>query len=198
MTPRPRCYVQIPPLRSPTHPPGIAAPSESPDVDHADSTTAIAALLKACRDGVISWSLLQSEATYASLLHMIQEGFPLQRQDVTTPLLPFWGLRDRLSAVDGVALKDSRTVIPAMLRARVLNTLHSAHQRMAGMKARARLSVYTGRPSISPCGTSLTLATTAAPQPHPSHGSRWFCHLHPPGRMIMWRWITLTTPGSRI
>jgi len=59
------------------------------------------------------------------------------------------GVRERLSTVDGVALMDSRPVIPAALHSRVLEVLHSAHQGIAGMKARARLSVYW--PGLDKC-----------------------------------------------
>ncbi|KAG0696645.1 hypothetical protein GWK47_026476 [Chionoecetes opilio] len=77
------------PPHVPHNPARIAASPESPDVVQAVSTTAIALLLEACHDGVIFWSQLVSEGdrdvTYTSLLHMIQEGFPPQRQDATTP-----------------------------------------------------------------------------------------------------------------
>lgn len=51
-----------------------------------------------------------------------------------------------LSTVGGAALMDSWPVIPAALHVRVLEVLHSAHQVITDMKARARLSVY--RPGL--------------------------------------------------
>lgn len=109
-------------------------------MDHIIVNAAIAALTETSHDGAISWSELQS--TYVSLLQTVQDGFPRQRQEIPEILRPFWEVCERLSTVDGVALMDSRPVIPPALHSRVLEVLHSAHQGIAGMKARARLSVY--------------------------------------------------------
>lgn len=78
---------------------------------------------------------------YNTLLEAITNGLPTKRK--AQPMLkPFFGVKDRLNTVDGVALMDFRPVIPTTLRARALEALHSANQVIAGMKARARLSFY--------------------------------------------------------
>ncbi|XP_069972259.1 uncharacterized protein [Penaeus vannamei] len=124
----------------------LEAQLSTPDMDHIIVNAAIATLTEASHDGAISWSELQStgakDPTYVSLLQTVLDGFPWQRQNVPEILRPFWELRERLSTVNGVTLMDSRPVILAALHLRVLEVLHSAHQGIAGMKARARLSVY--------------------------------------------------------
>ena len=102
-------------------------------------------LTSAIPEDVISCEDVCSQGTtdtaYQALLDAITNGFPPQHLALPT-VKPFLGVKDRLSAVDGVALMDSRPVIPSNLRARVLEALHSAHQGIAGMNAHARLSVY--------------------------------------------------------
>jgi len=132
--------------RHPTHAAIVSASMLTPHTDMSVTTAAVAALAQAGNDGVVSWDELfttcAQDPTHPLLLTTIQDGFPTRRQDLPPNIVPYWGVRDRLTTVDGVALMDLRPVIPPALRSRVLAALHSAHQGMAGMKARARLSVY--------------------------------------------------------
>ena len=120
-------------------------PTDGDDMDTAVLASATVALASTIPEAVVSWedvrSLGATDEPYQTLLGAINDGFP-PKHNTTPALKPFYGVQSRLSAIDGVALMDSRPVIPSPLRARVLEALHSAHQGMAGMKARARQSVY--------------------------------------------------------
>jgi len=70
------------------------------------------------------------------------DGFPEDKQGLATVLEQYWKHRNELSVVNGVLLYNNRIVIPKSLRKEVLDSLHSAHQGVAGMKARARASVF--------------------------------------------------------
>lgn len=112
------------------------------DIDIADAV--ISAL--SCESDPITWEELSSvcctDKDYTTLRDTIKSGFPTERSSLPPVLLPYWRVRDHLTVVDNVCLFDSRPVIPVALRGRVMAGLHSAHQGLAGMRARAQLSVY--------------------------------------------------------
>ena len=57
-------------------------------------------------------------------------------------LQKFWSIREKLNVHDGVVLYMDRIVIPQGLRKHVLDHLHSAHQGVTGMLARAEATMY--------------------------------------------------------
>ena len=54
----------------------------------------------------------------------------------------FGGVCDCLSLLDGLALMNYRPVIPKACRREILKNLHSAHQGVSGMTARAHQTIY--------------------------------------------------------
>ena len=95
---------------------------------------------------VITWERVQEAAAQdeeiIALLHPIIYGFPATKEELPASIQPYWNIRDELSCLDGVALYTNRIIVPKSLRGEVLDCLHSAHQGVVGMKARARASVY--------------------------------------------------------
>ena len=96
--------------------------------------------------GVISPDMIRAsgrgDAAYSILAEQIKNGFPQSRQLLDPLIREFWEVRNRLSADNGLIMLDRRIVIPVGYRKRVLRCLHSAHQGVAGMKARANETVY--------------------------------------------------------
>jgi len=84
----------------------------------------------------------QSDPECIALTRLILHGFPDDDSSVEGIARPYWKLRDDLSSVDGIILYAGRIVIPTSLRKEVLECLHSAHQGVVGMKARAQSTVY--------------------------------------------------------
>ena len=76
------------------------------------------------------------------LLATIRRGFPASRDMLPIHLREFWKVRADLTTLDNVPLYKTRIIVPKALRAEVLEALHSAHQGVAGMKARAEATVY--------------------------------------------------------
>ena len=108
---------------------------------------AITNSLENATDKIITTSELQkacsSDEQYCKLTEQIQEGFPNTIKEIDVDILEFWGIRDRLSLTqDNIVLVGQRVVIPRSLRKYVLRTLHSAHQGLTGMRARANQCVY--------------------------------------------------------
>ena len=72
----------------------------------------------------------------------VLNGWPTQRSDCPSSILPYWNYRDELGLQDGLLLKGSRIVIPATLKTRILSQLHAAHQGMEKTKLLSRGSVF--------------------------------------------------------
>ena len=75
------------------------------------------------------------------LLETIHKGFPEESHHVPA-IAQFWQYRHSLHVSDGVIVYNDRAVIPPSLRPSVLRTLHSAHQGVTMMGARARSIVF--------------------------------------------------------
>ena len=118
---------------------------DSLDVEKAVFTTAIAALSNLQSIKSVTWEKIQ-EATFSDpimmeLLNTVQEGFSYNRK-LPAHLSQFAKVKQFLTTVDGVVLYKDRIVIPPQLRADVLDNLHSAHQGVSSMIARAQASVF--------------------------------------------------------
>ena len=110
-----------------------------------------------------------------ALIKVILDGFPSSKEDLPPDLQPYWNIREELTCLQGVPLYNNRIVVPKSLRGEVLESLHSAHQGVIGMKARARASVYW--PNINSaitsrraqCKTCNEIAPSQPAEPH----SQW-------------------------
>ena len=82
------------------------------------------------------------------LISTIESGFPEFRHELPQPLQEYFQFRDNLYTVAGVILYKERVVIPPALRQQILMFLHSAHQSVTSMTARAETTVFW--PGITP------------------------------------------------
>ena len=89
----------------------------------------------------LSWETIsretQRDPTMKTLLEYIVAGFPESLPEHLSSLKPYWRYRDYFYESDGVILYNDRVVMPPTLRSRALDTLHSAHQGVSSMEARA-------------------------------------------------------------
>jgi len=94
----------------------------------------------------ITWDKIRMETTsdenMFQLLQLIESGIPEARNELPPPLREYYQFRNHLSTVDGVAIYKDRIVVPPPLRRDVLTALHSAHQGISSMTARAETSVF--------------------------------------------------------
>ena len=84
----------------------------------------------------------KTDENYIALQKIIQMGFPKKRSLLQPEIKEFWEVRKRLCTDNGLILMDNRIVIPKKFRKQILISLHSAHQGVTGMKARANETVY--------------------------------------------------------
>ena len=76
------------------------------------------------------------------LVHLPEEGFPNNREDVPPEVQPYWQYRDKLSLVDSVVMLGDRVIIPSPLRSEICWSLHAAHQGTTGMSEWAKATVF--------------------------------------------------------
>ena len=93
----------------------------------------------------VSWDRVREETasdrTMVELYNIILSGFDTEDK-VPPDLQPYCKYKDSLSTVDGVIIYKDRVVVPPRLRTAVLENLHSAHQGVTMMNARAEASVF--------------------------------------------------------
>ena len=94
----------------------------------------------------INWESIATETNRDDTLHrlvtLVQEGFDYATTEDHINLSPYWRLRDELIVADNVILYRNRAIVPTSLRKSVLENLHSGHQGISAMKARAQILVY--------------------------------------------------------
>ena len=94
---------------------------------------------------VISWQMLKQatnqDSTLSKLRGIIEEGY-IMEDPFLGELSAFSKYREALWCQDGVVLLGNKTVVPEQLRHRICKSLHSAHQGLTQMYARAEKSVY--------------------------------------------------------
>ena len=121
----------------------------------------------------VTWDAVRlatsSDDSMLTLIDFIEEGFPARRDELSPELRPYFQFRDDLSCYDGVILYKDRVVIPPSLRDRVLQSLHSAHQGVSQMCARADSSFFW--PGMTPAITDLRSKCSACNRMAPSQPS---------------------------
>ena len=94
----------------------------------------------------VTWDRIKiassSDGEMESLLWFVQSGFPQCKGELPQNLQVYFQHRMHLSSVDGVVLYKNRIIVPQSLREVILSLLHSAHQGVTRMTARAEASIF--------------------------------------------------------
>lgn len=105
----------------------------------------------------VSWDRVRtataSDEDMLVLTELIESGMPEFHHEMPNSIRKYFQFRDDLSTIDGVIVYKDRIVIPPSLRDEVLCALHSAHQGVTSMIARAEASVFW--PGIMPVIAAL-------------------------------------------
>ena len=104
-----------------------------------------------------------------SLLSLVETEFPAYKGELPYSIQKYFKYRNDLTANDGVILYKNRLLIPKALRQEVLLLLHSAHQGVTRMNARAEISVFW--PGITIDITKVRLACSTCNRIAPSQPS---------------------------
>ena len=131
-----------------------STPSDKTDISKEDWTdieqttfiTAMSSLSYMDNIKSVTWDRVREETAsdpvMMNLYNLIQSGFDTDDDRVSLELKPYFKFRDNLSTIDGVVIYKNRVVIPPRLRSNILENLHSAHQGITMMNARAESSVF--------------------------------------------------------
>ena len=94
----------------------------------------------------ITWELVKEASLKDEELLMLKEliinDFPSTKAELPSQLEKYCEFRKLLNGHDNVVLYSDRIIVPASLRQQVLETLHSAHQGVSSMLARAETNIY--------------------------------------------------------
>ena len=135
------------PLYSPSPQHKINLVSSFDCEDEADMIAGIAcSFSKQLPVKAVTWELVKtvtnSDPVLQQVISLVMSGFPEFKHQIPVEVQEFWAKRESLYIVDSVLLCDKSVVIPRQLRSAILETLGSAHQGVAAMKARAKDAVY--------------------------------------------------------
>ena len=121
----------------------------------------------------VTWRDVQlatnNDDSMLQLIQLIEEGVPDRRDDWPEEIRQFFKFREDLSCFDDVILYRDRVVIPHSLRARVLQSLRSAHQGTSQMTSRAESSFFW--PGMTPEITDLRARCSECNRMAPSQPS---------------------------
>ena len=73
-----------------------------------------------------------AESVLQSLIQVILQGWPDQKEALPSELHPYFTVKDELTAQDGILFKGLRCVIPTSLRPKIRERLHGAHTGVEG------------------------------------------------------------------
>ena len=77
-----------------------------------------------------------------TVVSYVTNGFPIVKGDMAANTTEYWRYRDGLTVVNATLWYEERIVIPTSLRENVIENLHSAHQCISGMWARAQSTFF--------------------------------------------------------
>ena len=84
----------------------------------------------------------EHDADMQLLKQHISDGFPKAKSCLPESICSFFDYRECLSVVDGVIMKGPHVIIPASLRCKTLETLHSSHMGITKTIEHARTAVF--------------------------------------------------------
>ena len=91
-------------------------------------------------DEVNEAAMLDEECT--ALKNIIEAGFPKTRKELPEQLRLFWPMRSELYIINNVPFNGRKMLIPKVLRKRILEGLHAAHQGVNAMQANAKERLF--------------------------------------------------------
>ena len=116
------------------------------DVEHTAHIRAMSSLSHIDSIPSITWDRVREETAsdpgMVELYNTILSGFETEDEELPQQLKPYSRYKESLSTIDGVVVYKDRVIIPPKLRTEVLENLHSAHQGVTMMNARAESSVF--------------------------------------------------------
>ena len=120
--------------------------TEAASHDNIDNTIQASAVASLKSLQAVTWDRVRlttsSDPEMVSLIAILESGMPEFRHELPSELRPYHQFRSSIYAVDGVIMYKDRIIVPQALRKEILQALHSAHQGVTAMTARAENSIF--------------------------------------------------------
>ena len=84
----------------------------------------------------------EQDEVLQELMKVIKAGWPDTKQEISHLTSPFFGIRDKLSASDGIILRGERVVISRCLRCQLTDWLHYTYTGVVSALATASKCMY--------------------------------------------------------
>ena len=85
---------------------------------------------------------LSKDETLLTVRDYVIHGWPSNRSNIPTEVLPYWPYKDEIGYYNGILLKCDRVIIPNSLIGEVLKDIHRGHLGIEKCRLRARRSVF--------------------------------------------------------
>lgn len=80
----------------------------------------------------------KKDTTLRTLTETVLSGWPETKQQAAKEIQAYWNYRDEISAVEGILFKGERLIVPAAMRAEMLQRVHESHLGIESCRRRAR------------------------------------------------------------
>ena len=80
--------------------------------------------------------------TLQSLKEIIRPGWPERKENLLNHIKPFFNIRDEITEINGLLVKEERVIVPTSLRKEMKARIHEGHLGIEKCKARARDSMH--------------------------------------------------------
>jgi hypothetical protein len=84
----------------------------------------------------------EADSELKLLASAVQNGFEKTHHLTSPSIRQYFNAKNEIWIQNGILMYKHRIIIPSILRKNILNSLHSAHQGVEGMRARAAMTVY--------------------------------------------------------
>ena len=112
-----------------------------------------------------------ADKTLSALADVLRTGWPDNKRDLPTALLPYFSYRDELTTQDGIVLRGDRVTIPSSMRPEMIEKVHAGHLGINSCLRRARdLIFWPGmskeiRQYVESCDTCASNMCQQSPEP---------------------------------
>lgn len=84
----------------------------------------------------------RDDETFKKIIAYVKNGWPSSRKNVEPVVMPYFRIKEEISVLDGILLKNHQILIPESLRSSILSKIHEGHMGIQRCKDLARQSVY--------------------------------------------------------
>lgn len=83
-----------------------------------------------------------NDETFKKILIYVENGWPSDKKKVEPVVMPYYRIKDEISVLGGILLRNHQILIPESLRSSILSKIHEGHMGIQRCKDLARQSVY--------------------------------------------------------